>query len=110
MPPSPNPSTPPHLSAKASSSLNSYSPEDMLTEDEEDDQVIFNFPRERLNIVENLGSGRFGEIHICAVDNFPGRDDVFSNIDCQLVLVKSLKPGSSEALRYLLNSLICLNL
>ncbi|XP_058790523.1 discoidin domain-containing receptor 2 isoform X2 [Phymastichus coffea] len=106
LPASPNPScTPPPHSGKASSSLNSYSPEDMMTEDDDDavagllDCIIFDFPRERLNIVENYGSGYFGEIHICEIDRFPGYDEVFRNTTSDLVVVKSLKPGSSELFR-----------
>lgn len=77
----------------------------MLTEDDDDtvggllDGVIFDFPRERLNIVENYGSGYFGEIHICEVDRFSGYDEVFRNTTSDLVVVKSLKPGSSELFR-----------
>lgn len=107
LPGSPNPScTPPPASGKASSSLNSYSPEDMLTEDEDEaaaagllDCVIFDFPRERLNIAESLGSGYFGDIHACEVDRFPGYEEVFRNVSSELVCVKSLRPGSSEILR-----------
>ncbi|XP_031776700.1 discoidin domain-containing receptor 2 isoform X2 [Nasonia vitripennis] len=109
LPASPNPScTPPPRSGKASSTLNSYSPEDMLTEDEDEavvlaagllDCIIFDFPRERLNIAENLGSGYFGDIHICEVDRFPGYEEVFRNTSSDLVVVKSLRPGSSEVLR-----------
>ncbi|XP_024936410.1 discoidin domain-containing receptor 2 isoform X2 [Cephus cinctus] len=99
LPPSPAASTPPPMSAKASSSLTSYSPEDMLTE-EEDDEGIFDFPRERLNIVESLGSGHFGDTHLCEVDRFPGYDEIFRNTDSDLVIVKSLRPGSSETLSF----------
>lgn len=109
LPASPNPScTPPPASGKASSSLKSYSPEDMLvTEDEEEQQavggqldcVIFDFPRERLNIAESLGTGYFGDVHVCEVDRFPGYDELFRNTTSPLVVVKTLKPGSSEALR-----------
>ncbi|XP_046467696.1 discoidin domain-containing receptor 2 isoform X1 [Neodiprion pinetum] len=95
LPPSPTP--PP--SAKASSSMTSYSPEDMLTEEEDEELGIFDFPRERLSIVENLGNGAFGEIHLCEVDRFPGFDDVFRSAGSHLVVVKSLRPGSSETLR-----------
>ncbi|XP_051161939.1 discoidin domain-containing receptor tyrosine kinase B [Leptopilina boulardi] len=98
LPPSPNASTPIAMSVKASSSLNSYSPEDMLT-DEEDEDPIFDFPREKLNIVENLGSGNFGDIHICEVDRFPGSEKIFRHTNSDLVIVKSLRPGSSESLR-----------
>ncbi|XP_012279165.1 discoidin domain-containing receptor 2 [Orussus abietinus] len=100
LPPSPTPSTPAPASAKASSSLTSYSPEDMLTEEEdEEEDCIFDFPRERLNIVENLGCGNFGDIHLCEVDRFPGYDEVLEGAGSDLVVVKSLRPGSSEALR-----------
>ncbi|EZA55710.1 hypothetical protein DMN91_009358 [Ooceraea biroi] len=100
LPPSPTPSTPPPMSAKASSSMTSYSPEDMLTEEEEETpECILDFPREKLNIVENLGCGYFGDVHLCEVDRFPGYDEVFKNTSSDLVVVKSLKPGSSDALR-----------
>nr|XP_012232537.1 PREDICTED: discoidin domain-containing receptor 2-like isoform X2 [Linepithema humile] len=100
LPPSPTPSTPPPMSAKASSSMTSYSPEDMLTEEEEEiPECILDFPREKLNIVENLGCGYFGDVHLCEVDRFPGYDEVFRNTSSDLVVVKSLKPGSSDALR-----------
>uniref|UniRef100_A0ABD2WJD2 Discoidin domain-containing receptor 2 n=1 Tax=Trichogramma kaykai TaxID=54128 RepID=A0ABD2WJD2_9HYME len=117
---------PPH-SRKASSSLNSYSPEDMLTEDEDENEqqqhlvvaaaaatasskqataaavasdcIVFDFPREKLNIVESLGAGFFGDVHVCSADKFPGYDQVFHNTCSDLVVVKSLKPGSAEALR-----------
>ncbi|XP_024873096.1 discoidin domain-containing receptor 2-like [Temnothorax curvispinosus] len=100
LPPSPTPSTPPPTSAKASSSVTSYSPEDMLTEEEEEiPECVLDFPREKLNIVENLGCGYFGDVHLCEVDRFPGYDEVFRNTSSDLVIVKSLKPGSSDALR-----------
>ncbi|XP_023246903.1 discoidin domain-containing receptor 2 [Copidosoma floridanum] len=107
LPASPNPScTPPPHSGKASSSLNSYSPEDMLTEEEDEDEatarldcVIFDFPREKLSIAESLGCGNFGDVHICEVDQFPGYEEVFRNTTTDLVVVKSLKPGSPELLR-----------
>lgn len=100
LPPSPTPSTPPPMSAKASSSMTSYSPEDMLTEEEDEvPECILDFPREKLNIVENLGCGYFGDVHICEVDRFPGYDQVFRNTSNDLVIVKSLRPGSSDALR-----------
>ncbi|XP_066592501.1 discoidin domain-containing receptor 2 isoform X2 [Prorops nasuta] len=100
LPPSPAASTPQPMSAKASSSLTSYSPEDMLTEEEDDAvECVLDFPRERLNIVENLGCGYFGDVHLCEVDRFPGYDDVFRNTSSDLVIVKSLKPGSSNVLR-----------
>ncbi|KYQ59141.1 Discoidin domain-containing receptor 2 [Trachymyrmex zeteki] len=100
LPPSPTPSTPPPMSAKASSSVTSYSPEDMLTEEEEEiPECVLDFPREKLNIVENLGCGYFGDVHLCEVDRFPGYDEVFRNTSSELVIVKSLKPGSSDALR-----------
>lgn len=100
LPPSPTPSTPPPMSAKASSSVTSYSPEDMITEEEEEiPECILDFPREKLNIVENLGCGYFGDVHLCEVDRFPGYDEVFRNTSSDLVVVKSLKPGSSDALR-----------
>ncbi|XP_031771766.1 discoidin domain-containing receptor 2-like isoform X2 [Apis florea] len=100
LPPSPTPSTPPPMSAKASSSMTSYSPEDMLTEEEDEvAECILDFPREKLNIVENLGCGYFGDVHICEVDRFPGYDEVFRNTTSDLVIVKSLRPGSSDALR-----------
>ncbi|XP_071640994.1 discoidin domain-containing receptor 2 [Temnothorax longispinosus] len=100
LPPSPTPSTPPPTSAKASSSVTSYSPEDMLTEEEEEiPECVLDFPREKLNIVENLGCGCFGDVHLCEVDRFPGYDEVFRNTSSDLVIVKSLKPGSSDALR-----------
>ncbi|CAK9798435.1 Discoidin domain-containing receptor 2 [Anthophora quadrimaculata] len=100
LPPSPTPSTPPPMSAKASSSMTSYSPEDMLTEEEDEvPECILDFPREKLNIVENLGCGYFGDVHICEVDRFPGYDEVFRNTTSHLVIVKSLRPGSSDALR-----------
>ncbi|XP_003702400.1 discoidin domain-containing receptor 2 [Megachile rotundata] len=100
LPPSPTPSTPPPMSAKASSSMTSYSPEDMLTEEEDEvPECILDFPREKLNIVENLGCGYFGDVHICEIDRFPGYDEVFRNTTSDLVIVKSLRPGSSDALR-----------
>lgn len=99
LPPSPNPSTPVAMSVKASSSLNSYSAEDMLTE-EEDEDCVFDFPRERLNIVDNFGCGYFGDIHICELDRCPGSEKVFRNTNTDLVIVKSLRPGSSETLRF----------
>ena len=89
----------------------------MLTEDEDDEDhgvggggggssvgggscCIFDFPRERLNIVESLGCGYYGDIHLCEVDRFPGHDEIFRGTSSELVVVKSLRPGSSETLRY----------
>ena len=79
----------------------------MLTEDEEEaaattslhECVIFDFPRDKLNIVDSYGSGFFGDIHLCSVDKFPARDEIFQNSFGELVVVKSLTPGSNEALR-----------
>lgn len=72
----------------------------MLTEEEDEvAECIFDFPREKLNIVENLGCGYFGDVHVCEVDRFPGHDEVFRNTGSDLVIVKSLRPGSSDALR-----------
>jgi hypothetical protein len=80
----------------------------MMTEEDEEapvDRVIFDFPRERLNIAESFGCGHFGDIHVCEVDRFPGYEEVFRNVSSDLVLVKSLRPGSSDILRSICSSL-----
>ncbi|XP_066996619.1 discoidin domain-containing receptor 2 [Anabrus simplex] len=67
-------------------------------EDEDEDQLS-PFPREQLHIVEKLGEGHFGEIHLCEINIFPQSLDVLSHSSCKLVVVKSLTPGASETSR-----------
>lgn len=77
----------------------------MLTE-EEDEEFIFDFPRESLNIVENLGCGSFGDIHICEIEHFPRSEEIFGNSKINTAVVKSLKPGSSDILRFVNMSIL----
>ncbi|KAG8230056.1 hypothetical protein J437_LFUL000892 [Ladona fulva] len=51
------------------------------------------FPRERLRIIQQLGLGEFGEVHLC---EYEGEE---SEGRARIVAVKSLLRGSSEATR-----------
>ncbi|KAG7191216.1 hypothetical protein KM043_013191 [Ampulex compressa] len=102
LPPSPARSSSSPLSVKASSSGSGYSQADTPTDIEMERELggqSMDFPRERLNIIESLGSGYFGDVHVCEVDKFPGYEETFGEAGVGLVVVKSLKPGSSDALR-----------
>ncbi|XP_021937561.1 discoidin domain-containing receptor 2 isoform X4 [Zootermopsis nevadensis] len=79
------------------------SPEALTTatdeEDEDEDMPLCHFPREHLRVLEKLGHGEFGEIHLCEVEGFPDSVDVLRHSECKLVAVKSLRPGASQSAR-----------
>ncbi|XP_049938799.1 discoidin domain-containing receptor 2-like [Schistocerca serialis cubense] len=79
--------------------------------DEEEDaaagaQPLPLFPREHLRVVEMLGVGHFGDVHLCEVKQFPEVLD--KNLcTCKLVAVKFLRPNASEAVRLRLQEEAC---
>lgn len=59
---------------------------------------IREFPRNKLNLLEKIGEGQFGEVHICAVDDLAlivVGDEKFTSIDTgtNKVAVKMMKSG-----------------
>lgn len=79
------------------------SPEVLTTatdeEDEDENTPLCQFPREQLRVLEKLGHGEFGEVHLCEVKGFPDCVDVLRHTECKLVAVKSLHPGAPESAR-----------
>ncbi|XP_021918994.1 discoidin domain-containing receptor 2-like [Zootermopsis nevadensis] len=57
------------------------------------------FPRHRLRLVEKLGEGGFGMVHLCEAEGIPEYNGVSSFHKKQLVVVKSLWRGSGETTR-----------
>ncbi|XP_069671795.1 discoidin domain-containing receptor 2 isoform X3 [Periplaneta americana] len=112
-PPPPPPLSPPPLmvpqliSTQGGSGSSTYgaavSPEALTTatdeEDDEESMPLCQFPREQLRVLEKLGHGEFGEVHLCEVEGFPDSVDVLRHSECKLVAVKSLKLGASESAR-----------
>ncbi|KAJ3661378.1 hypothetical protein Zmor_005776 [Zophobas morio] len=62
------------------------SPEPDDCSDQDEDVVIEIFPREQLRIIEKLGDGPFGDVHLCEVLADNGK---FS--DCKFVVVHTLR-------------------
>ncbi|XP_070506947.1 discoidin domain-containing receptor 2 isoform X2 [Chironomus tepperi] len=67
--------------------LNSYSDFDTLLMD--DEVQLKEFPRDKLVIVEKLGCGMFGELHLCET----------KGLTSNLVAVSTLRPGASETVK-----------
>jgi discoidin domain receptor family protein 2 len=88
--PSPALSPPPGLSRSKISRhfMLPLSPEPDDCSDQDEDVVIEIFPREQLGIIEKLGDGPFGDVHLCEV--LVGADNgKFS--DCKFVVVHTLR-------------------
>lgn len=49
------------------------------------------FPRDQLRIIEKLGDGRFGDVHLCETLTTPQRHNL---IECKFVLVYTLRLDS----------------
>ncbi|XP_068082067.1 discoidin domain-containing receptor 2 [Anabrus simplex] len=60
---------------------------------------IMEFPRHRLRLVEKLGEGSFGMVHLCEAEGTPEYNGMSSFHKKQLVIVKSLWRGCGEATR-----------
>nr|CAD7404497.1 unnamed protein product [Timema poppensis] len=71
------------------------------SEEEEQGEVpeLAAFSTDNLTILDKLGPGQFGEIHLCRVESFPDSFDIVSSSDCSLVIVKYLRIGASESAR-----------
>ncbi|XP_055636349.1 discoidin domain-containing receptor 2 isoform X1 [Toxorhynchites rutilus septentrionalis] len=67
--------------------LNAYSDLDHGVSD--DDLQLTEYPRDKLVIVEKLGCGVFGELHLCETKGYSS----------SLVAVSTLRPGASEHVR-----------
>ncbi|GLH05396.1 Uncharacterized protein GBIM_11003 [Gryllus bimaculatus] len=71
-----------------------------------DAAALLDFPRHRLRLLEKLGDGLFGLVHLCEVEGaaeYPGAGAAGAPAPCQrkqLLVVKSLRRGCSEATRY----------
>ncbi|XP_031358423.1 discoidin domain-containing receptor 2-like isoform X1 [Photinus pyralis] len=57
----------------------------------EEDIDIVEFPREQLRVIEKLGDGLFGEVHLCEVQWHLNN---VINSDCKFVMIQSLKDDS----------------
>ncbi|XP_063215525.1 discoidin domain-containing receptor tyrosine kinase B [Bacillus rossius redtenbacheri] len=66
--------------------------------DDGEEPLLSVFPRDQLCVLEKLGNRKFGEVHLCKV-GLPNSVDVISSSDSKLVIVKSLRIGSSESTR-----------
>ncbi|KAK7789281.1 hypothetical protein R5R35_013920 [Gryllus longicercus] len=70
-----------------------------------DAAALLDFPRHRLRLLEKLGDGLFGLVHLCEVEGaaeYPGAGAAGAPAPCQrkqLLVVKSLRRGCSEATR-----------
>ncbi|XP_069672513.1 discoidin domain-containing receptor 2-like isoform X2 [Periplaneta americana] len=60
---------------------------------------LLEFPRHRLRLVEKLGEGGFGMIHLCEAEGIPEYNGVSSFHKKHLVVVKSLWRGCGETTR-----------
>jgi len=62
--------------------------------DEEDFEasspLLLDFPRDKLRVLEDLGQGRFGQVHLCETEQWSEHN---------LVAVKWLAPGAPENCR-----------
>ncbi|KAJ8977818.1 hypothetical protein NQ317_007519 [Molorchus minor] len=93
LPPSP-PLPPPTVSLDGSKRDNHFmlplSPEPDDDDVFDDDPPIKTFPREKLRIIEKLGEGLFGDVHLCEVLVSPS--DLYS--ECKFVIVHTLRVDS----------------
>ncbi|PNF13897.1 hypothetical protein B7P43_G10660 [Cryptotermes secundus] len=60
---------------------------------------LLEFPRHRLRLVEKLGEGGIGMVHLCEAEGIPEYNGVSSFHKKQLVVVKSLWRGCGETTR-----------
>ena len=59
--------------------------------------VLQEIDRSKLNLLEKLGEGQFGEIHLCQIN--PDTPGLPSDLNTHLVAVKSLRKDCDEASR-----------
>uniref|UniRef100_T1J7A6 Protein kinase domain-containing protein n=1 Tax=Strigamia maritima TaxID=126957 RepID=T1J7A6_STRMM len=57
------------------------------------------FPRHRLQFLEKLGEGQFGEVHLCEAEGIPELIDVPTFGTSKLVAVKTLRKNATETAR-----------
>jgi hypothetical protein len=60
--------------------------------------VLQEIERSKLNFVEKLGEGQFGEIHLCRIS--PDTPGLPADLSTRLVAVKSLRKDCDQASRY----------
>ena len=65
--------------------------------------TINEIDRRSLKVVERLGEGQFGEIHLCRIDNTSTTAAATSSLHMRLVAVKSLRKDCDESSRYVMN-------
>ncbi|XP_018576319.1 epithelial discoidin domain-containing receptor 1-like, partial [Anoplophora glabripennis] len=61
---------------------------------------LLDFPRHRLRLLEKLGEGDFGMVHLCEAEGLPDFNGGSSFHKKQLVIVKSLWRGCGDAKRH----------
>ncbi|XP_074028100.1 discoidin domain-containing receptor 2 isoform X2 [Leptinotarsa decemlineata] len=61
---------------------------------------LLDFPRHRLRLLEKLGEGDFGMVHLCEAEGLPDFNGASSFHKKQLVVVKSLWRGCGDAKRH----------
>ncbi|XP_056630665.1 discoidin domain-containing receptor 2-like [Diorhabda sublineata] len=61
---------------------------------------LLDFPRHRLRLLEKLGEGDFGMVHLCEAEGLPDFNGASSFHKKQLVIVKSLWRGCGDAKRH----------
>ncbi|XP_065161384.1 discoidin domain-containing receptor 2-like isoform X2 [Atheta coriaria] len=65
-----------------------------------DGVALLDFPRHRLRLLEKLGEGDFGMIHLCEAEGLPDFNGGSSFHKKQLVIVKSLWRGCADSKRH----------
>ncbi|XP_045464943.1 discoidin domain-containing receptor tyrosine kinase B-like [Harmonia axyridis] len=61
---------------------------------------LLDFPRHRLRLLEKLGEGEFGMVHLCEAEGLPDFNGASSFHKKQLVIVKSLWRGCGDSKRH----------